>query len=153
LENNLSTFIIDGTIEDASVARRNAKVAVFKTVTFTKRDGSRQTVEKAVVAGAMIDQIRVGNTGRFYWIKAFDFGGFHSLRKDDGTTIQAFPAETNLKLFLVFGLLTFAANVGWIVFAGKISWLAALVTLACIVGYVLTRNTRNEARAHFSAEI
>ena len=149
----MSTFIIDGTIEDATVARRNAKVAVFKAVTFAKRDGSRQTVEKAVVAGAMIDQIRVGNAGRFYWIKACDFGGFHGLRKDDGTAIEASPAETNLKLFLVFGLLTFAANVGWIVLAGKISWLAALVTLACIVGYVLTRNTRSEAHVHFSAEM
>lgn len=149
----MSTFIIDGTIEDAIVARRNAKIAVFKTVTFSKRDGSRQTVEKAVVSGSMIDQIKVGNAGRFYWIKAFDFGGFHGLRKDDGTSVQAFPAETNLKLFLAFGLLTLAANVGWIVVAGKISWLAALVTVACIVGYVLTRNTRNEALAHFNAEI
>jgi hypothetical protein len=39
---------------------------VFNTVTFAKRDGSRKFVKKAVVAGAMIDQISVGNTGRFY---------------------------------------------------------------------------------------
>lgn len=148
----MSTFIIDGTIEDATVSRRNAKVAVFKSVTFAKRDGSRQTVEKAVVSGAMIDQIRVGNSGRFYWVKAFDFGGFHGLRKDDGTAVQAFPAETNLKLFLTFALITFFINVGWIVLAGKISWLAALVTLGCIVAYILTRNTRSEAQAHFGAE-
>ena len=62
----MSTFIIDGTIEDAIVSKRNDKVAVFKTVTFAKRDGTKQTVEKAVVAGAMIDQISVGNTGRYY---------------------------------------------------------------------------------------
>ena len=147
----MSTFIIDGTIENVAVSRRNAKVAVFKSVTFAKRDGSKQTVEKAVVAGAMIDQIKVGNTGRYYWIKAFDFGGFHGLRKDDGTAIQAFPAESNLKLFLVFALITFALNVGWIVLAGKISWLAALVTVGCIVAYVLTRKTRSEAQAHFGA--
>jgi hypothetical protein len=148
----MSTFIIDGTIEDAVVSRRNAKVAVFKTITFAKRDGSKQTVEKAVVAGAMIDQIKVGNTGRYYWVKAFDFGGFHGLRKDDGTAIQAFPAETNLKLFLVCALITFAVNIGWIVFVGKISWLVALVTLGCIVAYILTRNTRSEAQAHFGTE-
>jgi hypothetical protein len=151
-ENCMSTFIIDGTIEEAVVSRRNAKLAVFKSVTFAKRDGSRQSVEKAVVTGAMIDEIKVGNSGRFYWVKSLDIGGFHGLRKDDGTAIQAFPGETNLKIFLYCGLLTFAMNILWIIIDGKISLLSAIVTLGCVVAYVLTRKARNEALAHFSAE-
>jgi hypothetical protein len=147
----MSTSIIDGTVAEAEPGRRRGAVTVFKSIRFELADGSSRTVKKAVVKQEIADELVPGSAGRFYLFKAFDISGVHGVRKPDGRTIYAFPAN-NQKLFLVLGIINLLWVVTMVAVRGAVPLLGVALLVLAAVGWYFMGKGATEAKQQFDGD-
>ncbi len=148
----MATSIIDGTIEQVEAGRRHPKVSRFKTIVFRERGGATRTFKNAIVSGAVVPEIRVGNDARFYTFTALDLKGIHGVRKPDGTAVYGYPGSNNT---IIFAILV-AVNLAWIAFRiafdGQVPFLAVILTLVGAIFWFTASKAGRDTRTQFDAD-
>ena len=143
--------IVDGTIEEAVPGRNRRGVTVFKSIRFTREDGTSHMVKKAVVKDPVASELQAGAKGRFYLFKAFDIGGVHGVRTADGRSLYAFPTG-NQKIFL-FAMI---ANILWIGLRlatdGEVPLLGLALLVLSAVGWFVMGKGEKVAKAQFDGD-
>lgn len=147
----MSVSVIEGKVIEARVKVRRKAFARFAHVDFQRPDGRTERVGKLVTTSEMADLVQPGAEGRFYLYKTIDLSGIHGVRLADGTERYAYPGNN----LVIFGLLI-AVSLAWIALrvfgTGDLPLLSVLLLGLGGFGFVMTRNTRAEARRQFDAD-
>lgn len=145
----MSVSIVDGTVTEA-VRTKTKPFAQFSTLTISRTDGGTERIKGPVAATEIGERLVPGAEGRFYLFKAFDHQGVHGIRLADGTDLHAYPGN-NIRLF-VMAMVIAAAWIAISVLNDKLPLFAVLLFVGSVIGFVLTRRTRNETRRQFDAD-
>jgi hypothetical protein len=143
--------VIDGTIEAAVVKRSSATLALYDSITIRTTEGSERRLEKVAVAPDVAAALQPGTEGRFYGYKAIDHRGLFAMRTTDGRSAFAIPSGNERIMFMmaIAGLVGFAI----LLMLGKgIGWIALILGVLGVFGYLKYRTTRIEGRARFDAD-
>lgn len=147
----MSTWIIDGTVEEAVPGRRRGSITVFKSLRFQLDDGSSRTLTKAVVKQPLADELAPGAKGRFYLFEAFDLRGVHGVRTPDGRSVYVFPSN-NQTLFLILGVV----NLLWIAFKlavdTEMPMLGVALLILSVLGWYYMGKGQAEAKRQFEGD-
>jgi hypothetical protein len=147
----MATSTIDGTIEEAVLRRRRAKVGVYDRILFRLDDGSTKTWTKAVVMNNVGDLLTPGTRGRFYAFSAIDHRGISGVRTDDGR--EAFGvSRVNENAGIGIAIAMTLVTVMYVTLLNKISFLCLILAILGMPMYFLYRQTRLDAEKAFQAD-
>lgn len=144
----MATSTIDGTIEEAVLRRRRAKMGVYDRILFRLEDGSTKTWTKAVVMNNVGDLLTPGTRGRFYAFSAIDHRGISGVRTDDGR--EAFGvSRVNENAGLGIAISMTLVTVMFVTLLDKISILCLILAILGVPMFFLYRQTRLDAEKAF----
>ncbi len=146
----MANSVIDGTIEEAKLRNRGKWQSVFATVTIRRTNGTLETLNKLIVANALVDAVQTGSSGRFYLHSFIDQKGLHGIRSE-GRTQLAFPRSVET-LLGILGVLNLIMLVSWIAMDGGVRLLPAIFGPLCFGLFVALRIARKSAEQHFAAD-
>lgn len=147
----MATSTIDGTVEEAVLKRRRAKVSFYERVKFRLDDGSTKTWTKAHVANEVGDLLVPGTRGRFYTFTAIDHRGISGIRTDDGREafgVNRINEYAGLGIFISMTLLTILN----IAVLEKVSIISLVLAIIGLPMYFLYRQNRVDAEKAFRAD-
>ena len=147
----MSTQIIDGTIETATLKRSNARSSIYETIAFRLVDGSERRLTKVAVAPGVAQILQPGVQGRFYGYNAIDHKGILGVRTKDGRSAFAIPSG-NERIMLMAAV----AGLAWFLIVlltrGDLALLGLILGVGGAFGYFSYRKTRIESRTRYDAD-
>jgi hypothetical protein len=147
----MGVSIVDGTIEEAVLARSVRNIRIYRPIRFRRRDGGSQTLRKAVVRAELEPFLRPGVGGRFYLYSAVDQRGVHGVRDESGRAVFAF-ARNNEIAMLVLALV----NLTWMVVGAAlmegVPLVGALLFLMAGGSFLYLYAVRLEAKRQFEQD-
>jgi hypothetical protein len=147
----MATSTIDGTVEEAVLRRRRAKMSVYDRILFRLDDGSTKTWTKAVVMNNVGDLLTPGTRGRFYAFSAIDHRGISGVRTDSGQ--EAFGvSRVNENAGIGIAISMTLVTVLYVTLLSKISYLCLILAILGLPMFLLYRQTRLDAEKAFQAD-
>lgn len=147
----MSVSVIEGRILEAPVRFSRKGVVRYGHLEFARRDGAIERIGSPVTTDRIAALIAPGAEGRFYLYKVLDVKGIHGVRLADGGEQYDYPGN-NAGIFAGAVAIGLAWNAVRIFGYGDVSLTGALVLALGIVGFVMTRNSRAEARRQFDTD-
>lgn len=147
----MATSTIDGTVEEAVLRRRRAKMSVYDRILFRLDDGSTKTVAKAVVMNNVADLLTPGTHGRFYAFAAIDHRGISGVRTDDGREVVGVSRVNEYAGMGIFVSMTLLVILQIAIMNGASIWALILAFLGLPM-FLLYRQTRIDAEKAFRAD-
>lgn len=147
----MSVSVVDGTIEEAVLGRRAAKVQFFKHITFRLADGGQRSIAKAVAHSQLAGHLKPGASGRFYLFTAIDHRGVHGFRDRGGRALFHYPRNNEVIMLVLVILMALWAAVSLAVI-GDVGIIQAVILLLGPIAWFFFRKTRLEAQRQFEAD-